>query len=88
MGDVEIDTAPEPVGDGRYRAGCMGDWEIWGPCGGYVAAIALRAAGAESPSPVPPASSATTSPWPPSRRWTSWSPRCAPAGPCWPSASR
>jgi acyl-CoA thioesterase-2 len=25
------------------------DWEIWGPCGGYVAAIALRAAGAESP---------------------------------------
>ena len=26
-----------------------GDWEIWGPCGGYVAAIALRAAGAESP---------------------------------------
>ena len=25
------------------------DWEIWGPCGGYVAALALRAAGAESP---------------------------------------
>ena len=24
------------------------DWEIWGPCGGYVAAVALRAAGAES----------------------------------------
>ena len=50
MGDVEIDTAPEHVGDGRYhRAWCTDDWEIWGPCGGYVAAIALRAAGAESP---------------------------------------
>ena len=49
MGDVEVDTAPEHLGDGRYRAQVDGDWEIWGPCGGYVAAIALRAAGAESP---------------------------------------
>ncbi len=49
MGDVELDTATEPQGDGRYRATVHGDWEIWGPCGGYVAAIALRAAGAESP---------------------------------------
>ncbi len=49
MGDVEVDTKPEHLGEGRYRAQVHGDWEIWGPCGGYVAAIALRAAGAESP---------------------------------------
>lgn len=49
MGDVALDTATEPLGHGRHRAMVHGDWEIWGPCGGYVAAIALRAAGAESP---------------------------------------
>ena len=37
------------MGDGRYTAMVYADWEIWGPCGGYVAALALRAAGAESP---------------------------------------
>lgn len=47
MGDFERDTAIEG-GDGRYRATLSSDWEIWGPNGGYVAAIALRAAGAES----------------------------------------
>ncbi len=41
---------PRPsVGEGRHTATVHGDWEIWGPCGGYVAAIALRAAGADSP---------------------------------------
>ena len=49
MGDIEEQTAVEPVGEGRYTADVHRDWEIWGPCGGYVAAIALRAAGAESP---------------------------------------
>ena len=47
MGDFAVDTAIEG-GDGRYRATLSPDWEIWGPNGGYVAAIALRAAGAES----------------------------------------
>ena len=43
-------TAPALEGEGgRYTALVHQDWEIWGPCGGYVAAIALRAAGAESP---------------------------------------
>ena len=47
MGDFAVDTAIE--GDaGHYRATLSRDWEIWGPNGGYVAAIALRAAGAES----------------------------------------
>lgn len=49
MGDIAAQTACEPLGEGRYRALVSSDWEIWGPCGGYVAAIALRAAGAESP---------------------------------------
>ncbi len=49
MGDLSIDTALEPLGDGRFRARLSREWEIWGPMGGYVAAVALRAAGATSP---------------------------------------
>jgi acyl-CoA thioesterase len=49
VGDVGEQTVCAPLGDGRYRAEVAQDWEIWGPEGGYVAAIALRAAGAESP---------------------------------------
>src|SRR5271156_4673134 len=48
MGDVAAQTAVEQIDEGRYRAMVHDDWEIWGPCGGYVAALALRAAGAES----------------------------------------
>ena len=51
MGDIGAQTAPQQVAGvaGRYTAMVHDDWEIWGPCGGYVAAIALRVAGAESP---------------------------------------
>ncbi len=49
MGDLATDTAPVEVGDGHYRATLSPEWEIWGPMGGYVAAVALRAAGAASP---------------------------------------
>ena len=45
MGDLTVDTAVEGS-DGSYRATLSRDWEIWGPNGGYIAAIALRAAGA------------------------------------------
>jgi acyl-CoA thioesterase II len=48
MGDLGHDTAVESAGDGCYRAVLSGDWEIWGPMGGYVAAVALRAAGASA----------------------------------------
>jgi acyl-CoA thioesterase len=48
MGDLSVDTAVEPIEDGHYRASLSRDWEIWGPNGGYLAAIALRAAGAHS----------------------------------------
>jgi acyl-CoA thioesterase II len=53
MGDLATDTTLEPVGDGRFRVTLERDWEIWGPMGGYVAACALRAAGAVSPHPSP-----------------------------------
>src|SRR4051812_43115549 len=49
MGDLGIDTEVRAVGDGRYEATLSREWEIWGPMGGYVAAFALRAAGASSP---------------------------------------
>jgi acyl-CoA thioesterase-2 len=52
VGDLEIDTALEYVGEGRYRATLSGEWQIWGPMGGDVAAVAVRAAGAESPFPL------------------------------------
>jgi len=53
MGDLAAQSATEPLGDGRHRAVVHDDWEIWGPCGGYVAAIALRAAGAQRPQDRP-----------------------------------
>lgn len=49
MGDLATDTAVRSLGDGRYEATINRDWEIWGPMGGYVAACALRAAGASTP---------------------------------------
>lgn len=45
MGDLSEDTAIQG-GDGRYGGRLSRDWEIWGPNGGYLAAFALRAAGA------------------------------------------
>lgn len=47
MGDLSFDTAVAGSG-GRYQATLSRDWEIWGPNGGYIAAIALRAAGVHS----------------------------------------
>jgi acyl-CoA thioesterase II len=47
MGRLDDDTRLEGEA-GRYRATLSRDWEIWGPNGGYLAVIALRAAGAEA----------------------------------------
>jgi acyl-CoA thioesterase-2 len=55
MGDLGEDTAVEALGDGRYRGTVSADWEIWGPMGGYIAAFALRAAGAATEHPHPAA---------------------------------
>ena len=46
MGDLEQDTAVTATGEGTFEATLCRDWEIWGPMGGYVAGVALRAAGA------------------------------------------
>jgi acyl-CoA thioesterase II len=53
MADLEVDTRLEEVGEGAFRATLSNDWEIWGPNGGYVAAIALRAAGQVAKVPRP-----------------------------------
>lgn len=47
MGDFEADTRLTGS-SGRYTAEISRDWEIWGPCGGYIAALLLRAAGMHS----------------------------------------
>lgn len=49
MGDLAVDTAVRRV-DGEsataaYVGSPAGDWAIWGPMGGYIACLALRAAG-------------------------------------------
>ncbi|MEU6715866.1 thioesterase family protein [Nonomuraea sp. NPDC046802] len=46
MVDLEADSAITDVGEGRYTATLSPDWNVWGPVGGYVASVALRAAGA------------------------------------------
>ena len=47
MGELAVDTAVERAGD-HFRARLSPDWEIWGPNGGYTAAVAFRAALAAS----------------------------------------
>lgn len=54
MGALQVDTAIRTE-DGRLFADLSRDWEIWGPNGGYVSAIALRAAGAVAPADHRPA---------------------------------
>jgi acyl-CoA thioesterase II len=49
VGNLDDDLALSAHGNGAYRAVVSRDWEMWGPLGGYVAAMALRAAGRESP---------------------------------------
>ena len=48
MGDLGQDTEVVGGGEGRYGSALSEDWGIWGPNGGYVAAILLRAAGVHS----------------------------------------
>ena len=47
MGNLAEDVAVAGS-DGRWTATFRPDWEIWGPNGGYVAAVALQAAGAHT----------------------------------------
>jgi len=52
MGDFAADTEVSG-GRGRYDATLSADWRIWGPNGGCLAAIALRAAGRATRLPRP-----------------------------------
>jgi acyl-CoA thioesterase len=47
MGSLDADTRLTGEGD-TYLAELSREWEIWGPNGGYIASIALRAAGRHS----------------------------------------
>ena len=49
VGNLEADTAVERVDENVFRANLSSDWEIWGPMGGYVASVALRAVAGVSP---------------------------------------
>ena len=53
MANFLTDTQVERVEAGQYRSSLSPDWAVWGPNGGYVAAMALRAAVAESRLPRP-----------------------------------
>lgn len=53
MGDIGIDTAVSRVEPGLYRGTLSRDWEIWGPNGGYIASVAMRAACAHAELPRP-----------------------------------
>lgn len=48
MADLRTDTEVTGAG-GRWQAKVSDDWNLWGPNGGYLAAIALRAAGRQAP---------------------------------------
>jgi acyl-CoA thioesterase II len=50
--DLGVDTAVSGH-DGRYTATLSAGWDIWGPQGGYVGAVALRAAAAAGSFPRP-----------------------------------
>jgi hypothetical protein len=52
MAQWDQDTRVEGSG-GRYHARLSEEWAVWGPNGGYRAAIALRAIGAEAGLPRP-----------------------------------
>ena len=53
MANFLDDTRVEPGEPGRFGAALSPSWAVWGPNGGYVAAIALRAALAQSRLPRP-----------------------------------
>ena len=46
-------TAVDRVGEGRFQAKLSEDWCVWSPAGGYLMAVAIRAAGSESAFALP-----------------------------------
>jgi class 3 adenylate cyclase len=64
LADFLIDTRVDPTGEkaASHRSTLSPHWAVWGPNGGYVAAIALRAAMAQSRLPRPGGGSADEAP--------------------------
>jgi len=48
MNDFEEATAVERIDEGAFQAQVHKEWRLWGPAGGYVSSLALRAAGMTS----------------------------------------
>ena len=48
MGDLAVDTVVERTGPSTFSCDLSPEWEIWGPNGGYLASVAMRAAGVAS----------------------------------------
>jgi acyl-CoA thioesterase II len=48
MGDLSVDTAVDRRDEREFGGTLSPEWEIWGPNGGYLAAVAMRAAGIAS----------------------------------------
>jgi acyl-CoA thioesterase II len=46
VADLAADTELRATGSGQFSATLSADWDMWGPNGGYLAALALRAVGA------------------------------------------
>lgn len=53
MGDFRSQTLPRHRDGHRYDIELHEDWEVWGPNGGYLSALLLRAVGLEAASQVP-----------------------------------
>lgn len=45
MDDFSDATTLEQIGEGRYRTTLRQDWALWGPAGGFLCALAMRAVG-------------------------------------------
>ncbi len=45
MDDFRVATGLSNVGEHRWRAQVYEDWALWGPAGGFMTALAIRAAG-------------------------------------------
>ncbi|MFP3948364.1 MAG: thioesterase family protein [Longimicrobiales bacterium] len=53
MADLNEDTRLEAAGPGRYIADISSAWKVWGPNGGYLSALLLRAVGRETDKALP-----------------------------------
>ena len=53
MGDFSHDTTLTRTGEGEWSRVVHPDWVIWGPNGGYMSALAMRAAGEVAQRPRP-----------------------------------